>query len=117
LKFSRSAKIRPQRRSALRCMKPSLCSTRPPTQLTIKPSNEASISPSLRSGETIGRTLSASPPNNELGQGRSRAADVTVTQVRRLLCGKLILVLQAGQPILGIGRYPRLVGRLEIDPV
>src|SRR5262249_23456798 len=50
-------------------------------------------------------------------RSRSRASDVTVTQVRRILCGKLILVLQAGQPILGIGRYPRLVGRLEIDPV
>src|SRR5215831_6140662 len=46
--------------------------------------------------------------NNELGQGRSRAADVTVTQVRRILCGKLILVLQAGQPILGIGRHSRI---------
>ena len=46
--------------------------------------------------------------NNELGQGRSRAADVTVTQVRRILSGKLILVLQAGQPILGIGRHSRV---------
>src|SRR5262249_37063980 len=46
----------------------------------------------------------------------SRGADVTETQVGRVLCGELVLPLQAGQPVLGIGRHPR-VCRLQIDPI
>src|SRR5206468_1212454 len=48
---------------------------------------------------------------------RSGGPNVAVTQIRGLLGGELILALQSGQPILGIGWHPDIVGGLEIDPV
>src|SRR6516225_11676505 len=84
--------------------KPSLCTTRPPTRLTTKPSNEG-LDFAFAAHRRTDSAARRAPHhrNNELGQGRSRATDVTVTQVRRILCGKLVLTLQAGQPVLGIG--------------
>src|SRR5260370_14957179 len=49
--------------------------------------------------------------------GRSGGADVAVAQVRGFLCRELVLGLQLGQAILGIGRHRRVIGRLEVDAI
>src|ERR1700694_2713796 len=59
-------------------------------------------------------------PAEAIGQkpkSRSGGPDVAVTQIRGLLGGELILALQGGQPVLGKGWHPDIVGGLEIDPV
>src|ERR1700730_6490179 len=56
-------------------------------------------------------------PLGKSAQPRSGGPDVAVTQIRGLLGGELILALQGGQPVLGEGRHPDIVGGLEIDPV
>src|SRR5229473_588824 len=56
-------------------------------------------------------------PLGKSAKPRSGGPDVAVTQIRGLLGGELIFALQGGQPVLGEGWHPDIVGGLEIDPV
>src|SRR5258708_7055981 len=59
-------------------------------------------------------------PAEAIGQKpkpRSGGPDVAVTQIRGLFRGELVLALQGGQPVLGEGWHPDIIGGLEIDPV
>src|SRR6185436_16704863 len=48
---------------------------------------------------------------------RSAGANVAVAQVRRLLGGELVLLLQLSQPVLGVGRHRRRISRLQVEAV
>src|SRR5260370_38479164 len=72
--------------------------------------------PIVRSGA---ERLRRGTPAEAIGQKpkpRSGGPDVAVTQIRGLLGGELIFALQGGQPVLGEGWHPDIVGGLEIDP-
>src|SRR5262249_32334562 len=56
-------------------------------------------------------------PDTALDHRRLGCADVAVAQVRRLSHRELVFALELGQPILGIGRHRRVVGRLEVDAI
>src|ERR1700751_5580318 len=60
------------------------------------------LSPNL---STAGTSAGARPPKSQMKvEQLSPGADVAVSQIRRLLRRKLVLLLQLRQPVLGIGR-------------